>query len=393
VVNRKLGPRAARGVSALGALLSLFLATCSSDSGTNPGGGSGAAVSVVRISPASSELGLGSTLQLDLTALDDAENEVTPRSTVWSSQDTSVATVSAAGLVTARRIGAVQLQAVADGRSATSLVSVVAARVARVAITPAAPTVAAGRMVQLAARTTDAGGVELRDRLVFWESSNNAVALVTSTGLVSGQSAGTATIKATSEGQSATTTVTVTGVITPPPTGGGSNNPPPVDSVKVDPADTTMTRNATARFRVRVYAGGATVTNRTVTWSSSDTDVLTVNGSGDVTTLNRPNQQTSVNASVEGKVGSATVRIANRAVSSVVVSADPASLRVGESGVVSANLLDSDGGAVGGGTAATWVSSNPAVLEVSSTGNTGARVTARAPGSAAPPPPRPARRG
>ena len=363
------------------------VASCSADSGTTPGDGSSsgsAAVNSVRLTPASSELGLGGTLQLKLTALDAQDNEVVGRATVWASADTAVAAVSAGGLVTARRIGIVQLQAAVDGRSAFSVVNVVAARVGTIVVTPGNSTVPVGNALQLTARVTDAGGAVLTDRLVFWQSSNNSVALVTSTGLVSGRTAGTATITATSEGKATTAQITVTGV-TPPPSG-GTTAPAAVDSVKVEPGDTTMARNTTARFRARVFVGGRAVTDRPVTWSVTQSadgaDVLSVSAAGEVSALNRANTTGFVNATADGVAGSAKVAIVNKAATSVAIAPPTASLEKGRSLVVSATVRDDEGNAAD--EPLTWVSSAPNVLGITTAGVPAgsARVTALEAGSA-----------
>jgi len=75
-------------------------------------------------------------------------------------------------------------------------------------VTPALPNIALGATVQLTASTYDASAGLLTGRTVTW-SSNNAAASVSATGLVTGNSAGTATITATSEGKTGTSTVTV----------------------------------------------------------------------------------------------------------------------------------------------------------------------------------------
>ena len=309
------------------ALTLLALAACSSDGGTTPSA-SGSGVRAVRLNPASSELGLGGTLQLKLIALDAQENEVPGSAVVWVSADTNIAAVSQDGLVTARKIGVVQLQAASDGRSAFSVISVVAPRVAAVTITPGTPTVQAGATVQLAARLTDGGGAALPDRLVFWQSSNDAVARVTSTGLVNGVVAGSATITATSEGKSATVQVTVTaapasGGTTPPTTGGGSTpttpTPPTTPAQPATPAPTTArvdvapgtasllvgrTQQLTATAR---DAAGAARTGRTFAWTSSASGVATVNSSGLVTAVG-PGTAT-ITARADGVTGTATITV------------------------------------------------------------------------------------
>src|SRR5213079_454088 len=63
----------------------------------------------------------------------------------------------------------------------------------------------------------DASGNALTGRTITWSSSDNSVATVSSSGLVSGVVAGSATITATSEGQSGPSAITVT-----PPSAGAT---------------------------------------------------------------------------------------------------------------------------------------------------------------------------
>src|SRR4051812_6437117 len=74
--------------------------------------------------------------------------------------------------------------------------------VASVTLEPATATLVLGGKLQLKATPLDAGGVALAGRIVTWASSDEAVASVSVSGLVTGVAHGTATITATSEGQS-----------------------------------------------------------------------------------------------------------------------------------------------------------------------------------------------
>ena len=98
--------------------------------------------------------------------------------------------------------------------SATTAAST--APVATVTVAPASASVAVGAVQQFTATLRDASGSVLTGRLVTWASGAPAVATVNATGLASGLVVGTATITATSEGQSGSATITVTA-----PTGGG----------------------------------------------------------------------------------------------------------------------------------------------------------------------------
>src|SRR5438876_977858 len=82
--------------------------------------------------------------------------------------------------------------------------------VASVTVSPASTSVPVGATVQLSAVTTDSAGNTLPGLGVAWTSNNAAVAAVSGSGLVTSVATGTATITATSEGQSGTATITVT---------------------------------------------------------------------------------------------------------------------------------------------------------------------------------------
>ena len=102
--------------------------------------------------------------------------------------------------------------------------------VASVSVTPPSATVAAGQSVQLTATPKDANGNALSGRTVTWSSSNTSVAIADVNGNVTGIAPGSATITATSEGQSGTAAITVTNV--------------PVASVTVSPASASGRRSS-----------------------------------------------------------------------------------------------------------------------------------------------------
>lgn len=84
------------------------------------------------------------------------------------------------------------------------------APVATVTVSPTDATVQVGGTVQLSAQVQDAQGNVLTGRTVTWSSSDGSLASVNGNGVATGEAEGTATIRATSEGQNGTATVTVT---------------------------------------------------------------------------------------------------------------------------------------------------------------------------------------
>jgi len=184
---------------------------------TSEGKGGSAAVTVavvpvasVTVSPASATIGVGGTRQLSAITKDSAGNTLTGRVVTWSSSNTAAATVSAAGLVRGVAAGSATITATSEGKTGASAITVIVVPVASVTVSPASASIAVGGTRQLSAVTKDSAGNTLTGRVVTWASSNSAVATVDANGLVSGVTASSATITATSEGKSGSAAITVT---------------------------------------------------------------------------------------------------------------------------------------------------------------------------------------
>ena len=166
-------------------------------------------VASVTVGPASASIVVGATQQLTAVTKDAAGATLTGRVVTWSASDASVAIVSSSGLLTGRSAGSTIITATSEGKNGTSAITVTLVPVASVTVNPPSATILVGATQQLSAVTKDAAGATLSGRVVTWSTSNAAVAKVSSNGLVSGQSAGSATITATSEGKSGTSSLTI----------------------------------------------------------------------------------------------------------------------------------------------------------------------------------------
>jgi len=176
------------------------------------GGDSAAPVTVesVLVSPASLNLAPGQSNTLTATALDKAGAPISGRTATWTSSTPSVATVSAAGVVSGVSDGVTSITGTINGKSASAAI-IVRTPVASVLVTPStASMIIGGTPVQLTAVPRDPGGNALAGRTVQWSSASPAIATVSSTGLVTGIGPGTATISATSEGTVGNASVAVT---------------------------------------------------------------------------------------------------------------------------------------------------------------------------------------
>jgi uncharacterized protein YjdB len=319
-------------------------------------------VATVTVSPASATIMIGGTQPLSAVTKDAAGNTLTGRVVTWSSSNTAVATVNSSGLVTAVAVGSATITATSEGKRGTAAITVTLVPVASVTVSPASASIGVGGTQQLSAVTKDSAGGTLTGRAVTWSSSNTAVATVNASGLVTGVSAGSATITATSEGKSGTAAITV--IILP------------VATVTVSPASATVVIGGTQQLSaVTRDSTGNTLTGRVVTWSSSNTAVAIVDANGLVTAV--AEGSATITATSEGKNGTAAITVTLMPVASVTVSPASASVRVGNTQQLSAVTKDAAGNTLTG-RVVTWSSSNTAVATVNSSG----LVTAVAVGSA-----------
>ncbi|HEV8400740.1 MAG TPA: Ig-like domain-containing protein [Gemmatimonadales bacterium] len=313
---------------------------------------SSVAVASVDITPATATVQLGEQLQLTATARDATGAPVPGRTAIWTSDAPGVARVDASGHVTTLALGSAEIEAEVEGHFGTATVSVVNLPVASVVVTPNPATVSVGLTVQLTASPRDAGGNPLAGRVVTWGSSAPAVATVSASGVVTGVASGTVTITATSEGQSGTSTVTVSAV--------------PVASVQVTPARSAVTVGATVQLSAALRdANGNPLSGRVVTWATTDPAIANVGSTGLVTGV--AVGAVTITATSEGQSGTADVTVGPVPVASVTVT--PSTASVLELGTVqlTATLRDAAGNVLTG-RSVTWSSGGPATASVSTTG-------------------------
>ena len=315
-------------------------------------------VASVTVTPASVALTIGQKQTLTATLRDVAGNTLTGRGLSWSTSDPAVATVGTDGEVIGVGSGTATITATSEGQTGTATVTVGLVPVASVVVAPPSATIDIGVTVQLSATTLDAGGNALTGRAVAWTSSDDAVATVSSGGVVSGISAGTATITATSEGQTGTSTITVNPVAPPPPV--------PVASVSVSPSTVSLTIGGTQTITATpLDANGTPLAGRQVTWSSANTNIATVTATGVITATGLGN--TTVTATSEGQSGVVTVNVAGASVANVTIAPSPVSVNVKWTVALTATAKDA-GGNVMSSASVTWSTSDPSVAMVSPSG-------------------------
>jgi uncharacterized protein YjdB len=220
----------------------------------------------VSLNKTTATLAPNATLQLTATI---TPSTATNQNLLWTSSNTGVATVDNTGKVTAVGIGAATITATTlDGsnKTATCVVTVKAVvAVTGVSLDETTLSLATNATQQLTATVAPSYAA---NKAVSWGSSSTSVATVSSAGLVTAVSVGTATITVTTEDGSRTATcaVTVTAAVIS------------VTGVSLDKTTLSLALNATQQLTATVSPADAA--NKAVTWSSSNTSIATVSSTG-----------------------------------------------------------------------------------------------------------------
>lgn len=248
--------------------------------------------------------------------------------------------------------------------------------VASVTVTLDASTIQVGGQTTARAVARNAAGQTLSVP-VSWTSTNTSVASVSGSGSavsVSGLSSGTSSIRATAQNVTGNATITVTSDPL-------SNTTVASVTVTLDASAIQVGGQTTARAVARNSAGQTL--NVPFSWTSTNTSVASVSGSGSAVSVSGLSGGTSsIRATAQTVMGSATINVATNTVpAQVTLSPTSASLSVGGTQTFQATVRNSSGVVLSGATVS-WGTSNASVASIPSGTGTSKTVTAVAPGSA-----------
>lgn len=255
-------------------------------------------VTTVTVSPPSASITVGGTSTLQAIVKDQNGNVMTGQSIAWTTDKPSVATVNASGVVTAVAAGSATISAATSGKSGSASITVTAAPavVTTVTVTPPSASVVAGATVSLQAVVKDQYGIVMTGQNVTWATDKPAVATVSSSGVVTGVAAGSATITASSSGKSGSASITVTA-----PT-------PVVTTVTVTPPSTSVEAGSTTTLQAVVKdQNGNVMTGQAVTWTTDKPSIATVSSSGVVTGVAAGSA--TITATSSGKFGTSSITV------------------------------------------------------------------------------------
>ena len=208
---------------------------------------------------------------------------------------------------------------------------------AKVKLSKTKATIEKGKTLTLKATITPS---DLPDKSVTWTSSDTKVATVTSAGKVKGVKTGTATITCTSNSTGAKATCEVT-----------------VGSVKLDQTEIVVEKTKTKTLTATVYP--STLTDKSVTWSSSDTKIATVSSKGKVKGVKTGTATITCTSNATGLSTTCKVTVGSVKLDQTEVSVEKGKTMTLKATAYPSTLEDKT---------VTWTSSNTAVATVSSKG-------------------------
>jgi uncharacterized protein YjdB len=323
----------------------------------------------IAVTPTNPSVAAGLTKQFTaMGTFSDLSTQNLTAQVAWDSTDHAVAQVSNAagsqGLATTLKAGTVTVSATIGAVSGSSDLTVTAAALVSIQVTPALPSVSAGTTLQFHATGTftDGSTPDLTSQAT-WDSSVPTVATVSSAsdaGLATTLIAGTTTISATftdlsGNTKTGTTDLTVTDAV--------------LVSIEVTPADSSLPLGRTLQFSANGLFSDGTHQDLTsqVTWASSADAIATIsNAPGSIGLARAVTLGTvTISATRSGLPGSTTLKATDAVLDAITVTPAGPSVAKGLAVQFIATGTFSDGTSPDITTQVLWTVANPAIAAIS----------------------------
>jgi hypothetical protein len=343
-----------------GFLSAALLAGCGGggDQGRDPVLGLAPATLVsVAVTPEVASIAIGATQQFMATAVysDGSARDVTANA-AWSSATAATATMKAGtGIAVGVDAGTSVIAAAFEGKTGSSVLTVLPAKLLSIAVAPSKPQVNVGVSQQFQAiGTFDNNTTRDITAVSTFASATTTVATITPGGMALAKSQGTSVISATSGGLSGSATLTVT--------------PPVLMSLAVTPATTTFQIRSTRQLAVfATYSDTSVVdVSASATFVSGTPAAVSVGSSGLMTGVAAGSSV--ITASFGGKSATASATTSPAALTSIAVTPANATINVrGTQQFVAVGTYSDNSNAIITNTA-NWTSSSTATATVLGTG-------------------------
>jgi uncharacterized protein YjdB len=313
----------------------------------------------ISIAPNNLEVSVNSSVRVVATAFDKNGASLSgSRNPRFSSQNNAIATVTNEGLVIGVSPGQTIIEAILDDARGQAAVTVIPEVPANILVQPAPVTLRRGNIRQFTATPRNSQGTPISGLTLTWQSSNSAIASVSSSGEVTALAPGNVIITATANQISGTSQVTVTEV--------------PIGAISLAPTSRSIQVNEQFQpdLTLRDTAGNVIPsTGRTISWSSSNSLNASVTNLGVIrgerVGTARITAAAPENSAINGAID---ITVTERLVKTVVITPRTGFLRLGVPRQLNAQLLDSLNQNVTG-RVVNWTSLTPTVASISANGS------------------------
>ncbi|MGE5207229.1 MAG: beta strand repeat-containing protein [Chlamydiota bacterium] len=317
------------------------------------------------MTPSSAQIAKGTTQQFAATGkYSDGSSKNLTNSVTWGSSAASIAGISTSGVAWASQPGSANITASDGAIQASATLTVIAAPLVSISVSPANLSLAAGTRLQLSAiGVFQDGSTQDLTTSVTWATNDPAVATVSTTGLLLASETGTARVAASKGSISTTVGVTVKSAA--------------LQSLAISPVTASIAKGTTSQFKaIGAFTDGTTqdVTSA-VTWSSSMPTVASV--AAGLASGVAPGS-TVITATSNAISASATLTVSNATAVSISVTPVNPTLVVGLFQQFTATGSFSDGTTQDISASVNWAASAPTVAGV----NTAGLVSGISPGTA-----------
>ena len=314
----------------------------------------------ITVSPANPSIAIGQNQQFVATGqYDDGSTQDLTGAVTWRSSQTSVATISGAGLANALSGGSSTILATFRTFLASATLNVNPLALISIAVTPSNPAIARGTCEQFTATGTYADGSTLDlTTSAAWSSGLASVARITAGGLATGGSRGQTTITATAANVIGSSILAVT--------------PARLVSIDIAPGIQSIPLGTTEQYvATGTFSDGSTQNiTRSVQWDSSDISIAAVSNDarseGLATSV--ASGTCTVSATSDPISSSTTLTVSLAALVSITVNPPAPTIALGTTQQFTATGTFTDGSSQDLTASVTWTAANGGVASVNSIG-------------------------
>lgn len=269
------------------------------------GGGGGGATTTstlnsIKVTPAVRSIAVGTTQSFTaIGSYSDGSTRDLSTTATWNSSDTSIASLNTDGVATAVSTGVLTITATSAGVSNTSELTVTSAILDSLVLSPDSTTIALGTTQKfIVTGIFDDETAQDLTSIASWASSDDTVATINTNGLVSAVAVGNFSIDAVFGGMTASSSVNDVTAAT-------------LDSIAVSPATASIGDSASLPFTATgTFSDGSTQDlTSSVTWTSNDSGIATINANGVATGVNAVNEPAVITAAINGLSSTADLSV------------------------------------------------------------------------------------